>query len=130
MVKLSLCTPCKYVKGDEVQLYSLLTSVEDGGDWSTLCPSHFTPGEGISTSHLRGAWVGPVGWDSTVTIMTCYRLNSTGIKFPWGWGFLHPSRLGHTQPHYTKDTGSLWGRVAEAWCRLPTPSTTEFKERA
>ena len=94
MVKLSLCTPCKYIEGDEAQLYSFLTLVEDGGDWSTLCPSHFTPGEGIPTSHLRGGWVGPVGWDSIVAIVTCYRLDSTGIKFPWGWGFLHPSRLG------------------------------------
>ena len=29
MVKLSLCTTCKYIEGDEVQLYSFLTLVED-----------------------------------------------------------------------------------------------------
>ena len=48
MVKLSLCTTCKYIEGNEVQLYSFLTLV---GRWSTSCPSHFTPGEGIPTSH-------------------------------------------------------------------------------
>jgi hypothetical protein len=62
MTKIILChkkikmvvTPvhtCKHTEGDEVQLYSFVTLVEDGGDWSTSCPSHFSPGEGIPTSH-------------------------------------------------------------------------------
>jgi hypothetical protein len=100
MVKLSLCTPCKYIEGDEVQLYSFLQSVEDGPDWSIPCPSHFTPGEGIPTSHWRGGWVEPVGWHSIVSIVTCYTLDSPGIKSWWGQGFLQSSRLdlGPTQP--------------------------------
>jgi hypothetical protein len=51
MGKSSLCTPCKHIECDEVQLCPFLILVEDGGDWSTSCPSHFTPGEGILTSH-------------------------------------------------------------------------------
>ena len=98
--KLSLCTPWQYIEGDGVQLYSILTLIENGGDWLTSCPSPFTPGEGISTSHWRGGWVGPVRWDSIVGIVTCYRLDSPDIKSRWGWGFLHPSSpgLGPTQP--------------------------------
>jgi hypothetical protein len=43
----------------EVLLHIFITSVLDGGQWSASCPSHFTPGEGASNTHLIGSWIGP-----------------------------------------------------------------------
>ena len=41
-----------------------------------------------------------VGWDSSVGIMTRYRLDGSGIESRWGWDFPHSSRpaLAPTQP--------------------------------
>jgi hypothetical protein len=36
----------------------ILTSVLDGGEWSALCPSHFTPRERAPGAHWMGGWVG------------------------------------------------------------------------
>jgi len=35
----------------------------------------------------------PVGWDSSVGIVACYRLDGPGIGSWWGQDFLHTSRL-------------------------------------
>jgi hypothetical protein len=36
-----------------------LTSVLDGGEWSSSCPGHFTPRERAPGTHWIGGWVGP-----------------------------------------------------------------------
>jgi hypothetical protein len=45
----------------------------------------------LGTTHLV--------WDSSVGIATHYGLDDPGVKYRWGWDFLHPSRrvLGPTQ---------------------------------
>jgi hypothetical protein len=35
----------KAYSGSKVQLHAFFTSVLDGGEWSTSCPSHFNPEE-------------------------------------------------------------------------------------
>jgi hypothetical protein len=44
-----------------------LTSALDGGEWSVLCPSHFTPWERAPGTHWIGGWVSPrAGLDMVV----------------------------------------------------------------
>jgi len=52
--KMSLSTPWRHIGRAELQLYSFLTSVLDGGEWSTLRPGGFN-----LWIHWRGGWVGP-----------------------------------------------------------------------
>jgi hypothetical protein len=50
--------------------------------------------------------------DSSVGIVTCYRLDGLGIKCWWVQDFLRPLRMAT----YTMGTGSLsGGKVARAW---------------
>jgi len=37
--------PSRHIGGEEVYLRSFLASAPDGSEWSTLSPSHFTPGK-------------------------------------------------------------------------------------
>jgi hypothetical protein len=41
------------------QCHSLITLALDGGEWSSLCPSHFYPREIATTTSCTGSWVGP-----------------------------------------------------------------------
>jgi hypothetical protein len=72
-----------------------------------------------------------MGWESSVSIVTRYRLDSLGIKFWWGQDFLHQSglALGPTQPP-TMGTGSFL-RVERLGCGIdhPPPSIAKVKER-
>ena len=59
-----------------------------------------------------------VGWDSSVSIASCYRLDRLGIKSWWGQNFPHPSRLvlGPTQSPIQWVPGlSQWGKAAGMW---------------
>jgi len=59
-VQLSLCLTnyhtTKTYRGMKVDPCAFLISVLDGGDWSALCPSYFTPG--VKAPHTKGIW----GW--------------------------------------------------------------------
>jgi hypothetical protein len=69
-----------------------------------------------------------VGWDSSVGIVNHYGLESTGIKFQWGWDFPHPSRLAlEVHPaSYTMCTGSLPG-VKWLGCGIDHPAPSSAK---
>jgi len=43
----------------EIELSAFLTTILDGGELSTSCPSHFTPRERSPNTHWIGDWVGP-----------------------------------------------------------------------
>jgi hypothetical protein len=45
--------------GVEVQLYALLTSAPDGGEWLASCPGRFTPRERVPGTNWMGGWIGP-----------------------------------------------------------------------
>ena len=52
--------PCRHIGGADVRLHSFLTSVVDGGGWSTAHLGCFTPGE--KSQHyplyrLCGSWI-------------------------------------------------------------------------
>jgi hypothetical protein len=47
--------------GVEVWLHTFLNLVLDGGEWSTSCPSCFTPRERAPSTNLIGGWVGHKG---------------------------------------------------------------------
>jgi len=72
------------------------------------------------------------GQDNLVGISTRHRLDGPGIETHCGDDFLHLSRpaLGSTQPSVSW-TPSLFfgGKAAGTWRWLPTPSSTEVKER-
>ena len=56
----------------------------------------------LSQSRYQYFWVAlfqPVGQDSSVIEVTCYRLNAAGIKSRWWQDFPHPSRMpmGHSE---------------------------------
>jgi hypothetical protein len=57
-VELSLSMPRRHARGVEVQLYSFLTLVLEGGELSASLPGCFTPLKNPST-YSMGAWVGP-----------------------------------------------------------------------
>ena len=64
------------------------------------------------------------GWDSVVSIATCYGLEGSGIKSRWGRDFLHPSRLalGPTQTPIQWVPGIFpQGKAAWAWRWPSTP---------
>jgi len=73
-----------------------------------------------------------VGQDSSVGIATRCGIDGPGIESWWGRDFPHPSgpSLGLTQPPVQRVPGLFhWGKAAEAWRWLPTPSSAEVKER-
>jgi hypothetical protein len=73
-----------------------------------------------------------VGWASVFGIVTCYRLDSSGIKSWWGQDFLHSAgqALGPTQPPVQWAPCLFPGRkVAGMWCWHPHPSSAQVKER-
>jgi hypothetical protein len=47
------------IGGVELCIHAFLTSALDGGEWSALRLSHFTPRERPSDTHVVGGWVGP-----------------------------------------------------------------------
>jgi len=49
----------KMQRGVEVWLHAFLTSELDGGEWLASCPSHFTSGEGLPSTHWIEDRVGP-----------------------------------------------------------------------
>ena len=61
--KVSLSTPWTHIWGVKVQLHSFLTFALDGSEWSTSCPSCFTPGERtpVPTEQQTG-WNPELGW--------------------------------------------------------------------
>jgi hypothetical protein len=70
------------------------------------------------------------GRDSSVGIATGYRLDGPGIEARWKRDFSHMSRpaLGLTQPPVQWVPGLSRGKVAEARCWPPTPSSAEVKK--
>jgi hypothetical protein len=43
--------------GVEVHIHSFVAFILDGGQWSALCPGHFTPPRGRTHGiHLIGSW--------------------------------------------------------------------------
>ena len=59
-VKFSLSSPCRHVKGVEVELHPFLTAVLGGGEWAALRSGRFTPWKKLLYP-LNGWLVGPQG---------------------------------------------------------------------
>jgi len=67
-----------------------------------------------------------VGWDSIISIVTCYRLDVPGIESWWGRDFLPPPSRpapGTTQPPVQWALGHSWGKAAAAWTTHPQLAT-------
>jgi len=43
--------------GLEVWLHSFLILSVSGGEWSGMCPDHFTPWESVYSNHWIGCWM-------------------------------------------------------------------------
>ena len=71
-----------------------------------------------------------VGWDSIVSIVTRYRLDSPWIESRWGRDFPHPSipALGLTQPPVQWVLGHSRGKAAAAWHWPPAPTSAEVRQ--
>ena len=79
--KLSLSMPGRHITGADVQFYSFLTSVLDGGEWLASRPRPLYPGERIPVStEYKG------GGGDPVRVWTFWRrekyLVPTGIRAP------------------------------------------------
>jgi len=77
-----------------------------------------------------------MGWDSSVCIVTCYRLGGPGIESRWGARFSAPVQTGPGahRASYTIGTGSFprgreGGKLAGALSYHPPPSSANVKER-
>jgi len=72
-----------------------------------------------------------VGWDSSVGIATCYRLDGPGIESCRGGGQIFRTRPDRpTQPPMQWVLGFFpRGKAAGAWYYHPPPSSAEVKER-
>jgi len=73
------------------------------------------------------------GWDSSVAIATCYRLDGLGIESRWGW-----REVFRTRPDRSRGPPGLLyngyrvfpgGKTAGTWRSPRTPSSVEVKER-
>ena len=73
-----------------------------------------------------------VDWDGSVSIATCYELDSSGIESQWRIDFPHPSRLdmGSNQPPVQWVLASFPGvkRLGSGF-DYPLTSNSEVKER-
>jgi hypothetical protein len=70
------------------------------------------------------------GQDSSVSIVTCYRLDGAGIESWWGQDFPHPSRLalGTNQPPIRWVPGLSWGKAVRCGVDYPLLSSAKVKE--
>jgi hypothetical protein len=61
-----------------------------------------------------------VSWDSSVSVVICYRLDSPGIESQWRQDFLHPSRraLWPTQTPIQWVPGASWGVASNTHSHL------------
>jgi len=74
-----------------------------------------------------------VGWVTSVSTATCYRLDSLGTESQWGVKFFASiqTRPGAHSASYTVGTGSFPGAKQPGHgINHPSPSSTEVKERA
>jgi hypothetical protein len=74
-VKLSLCMINEALCHEDTQEIGgivplFLTSAINGGEWSALCPGHFTPGERCPSACCTGGWLGPRAYIYTVELTT------------------------------------------------------------
>jgi hypothetical protein len=80
-----------------------LTQCDIPEDWFSLLPLRETVRDSTQYFHKLGVdsvewWLTLLegrmrGWDSAVSIVTCYWLDRPGFESRWGPHFLHPSRL-------------------------------------
>jgi len=59
--KLSLCIPLRHTGGEEVQLYSSLTSPPQEDVWTTSSAGCFSPGK-RAPKYLLGGWVDTIAF--------------------------------------------------------------------
>ena len=105
--------------------------------WQTCCPV----AEGLVSTYVGAfekLWKGTVsfvlsvcvGWNSVVSIATCYRLDGLGIESQWGQYFPHLSRpaVGPTQPPRQWVPGLSRGKAARAWYWPPPHLAPRLKK--
>jgi hypothetical protein len=134
--KYSLCRP-KSCKGSVLSEHPFSVAASEGTS-SSLC-EEIRKLVARLTCHIAHAFDGQqnmvlmffLGRDSSVDIVTRYRLDGAGIESRWRWNFPHPSRPAPGPTHPPIELVGIFpgGKGAGALRWPSTPSIAEVKER-